>query len=419
MLFASHSQTTGSHAKPSPFAQNASLDLRFDRDEYLIKKMRTDRDGFGQHFLRSSAAIKQVSNSQFKQLDVDQPRIIQSEAIHTEPDELGLVDPINMSAIINGVVDITPYAGTHLGLFNDGITIASRGALHNNALTMVGDCLANDVFAIQALIKKGTSPSARIHIGGWNNEVHYYANAYTSGFQNVQRFSNSFAAADPEDMELIPLGDNYYILRAKFTASRDYTNISAHVGPHSAIAGETVHLIALDVKISSAYSSFTSGLRSSDRIQLNSDQHDLNFTEGAMFWKGKILEQSNLFPRLALLGKNWNEGIQFLLNMTNNTANISLRSGAASVASDAIPISQEYTTYGVTWRPDGTTRIKVGSKAVKNQSTYLPPNAINNLYINCAASSSETVAALCKRFVGFSTALTDDEFDQRFAEIAA
>lgn len=360
---------------------------------------------------RSSAAYAELLDGSYLEHPVNAARIVSGIGYKHELASTGQINPIAMSALSAGSTTITPYVGTHLGEFNDAITIAGNGTSSQRALIYGINLVNGEIYTLQALVRKGTSGRFRATFrSGADSSLlgEFGSLAQTTSFCGI--FS---------DIHEIDLGDDYVLIQAKFTSSVDDANASLGIGPDTEQVGENIYLIGLDCKQESAFTSMSNGARTADQMLVLGDDSGLNLDAGALFWRGKLGQQSVTgTPRILMLGENNDNSLYLYRSASTNKILMISRSGGVEQFRIEAPDTTDF-TFGVTYRLDGSAYARIGGNPAIDLAGYVPPVAAANLYIGSSNSASETINGVTERVVGFAEELTNAEFDSVFAELAA
>lgn len=413
------------------FTAGASLDLNFQSDKYLLNNSQTTKAAIDALHSRPSIANDflpnellpsgHLSSGDYAQYPLASARIT-SHGFLCEEAAIGLVDPFDLSPYQTNNCIVTDHAGTHLGLFNNAKTIASTGAAYGRHRPVVSNVANGDVLSACFWYQGGTSGRQRFHING------------TTGAGNPQMEIGGLLGTLPSaasvtsfgdltDVEVFNLGDNYYLARAKFTATADITNFGWGLSHDSAVVGENIHLLGQDIKASNVYTTPSYGARAEDNLIIPTSAAILDLAEGFAFIKwteqDNDFDQGNAPHLLQIGGASSGEGIgvlrenltgRILLQITENA----VLQGEATASKVDIGSTN---TIGLTWG-SGSARFVING-IYQDDHSVMSPSGYAGVSIGCDLAGGAVCNTLLHRAVIGQTKLSDDDFSAIYNKISA
>lgn len=380
------------------FIAGSSLDLNFQRGKYLVDNQLKSSAEIDAYHTRSSAAYAELLDGDYAEYATNAARIISQSGYQHEA------------------------AGTNLATFNPQANSLSGGVAADEVTTGISDVFGgNDAIRLTMDAQPDTGENYLFRIFST-----YTAEIVTGSFFAKLISNTGVTALTPDYGDggsagniLSQLVQNEWVRIAcdagTYSASnKQWFDLSASSGTGRLV----VELCGFQVEEGLAITSPSDGARPADAMLIPAIANGLNFTEGALFWKGRMDEYADgRFPRAFSLGTGWDDVISAIRNNGADTKSLYTRAGGVTGFGKTVTNDDEFTV-GITWRSDGSIAWALGDKSGTNPSAHVASATIPDLYIAYNGSSVAALNGKTERVVGFSKALSDDEFNQVFVEIA-
>ena len=407
----------------SNFAPGTITDLRFDIGRYRLGGGTVPASAIDAYHTRSSARWAERSDAAWQEFATNAAAILPGRGYDSREGYTVLnTSPLNPGSMwsVEGGGTIAPISGAYLG-FSDAAVFASAGQMFHRARSVIpNNTIVNGgVYAVRAIYAAGTSPNARVRLravsAAQDIQVQGPVGALVAAIQSAGTVSN---------LENISHGGGVYECRFIATVNVSSNVWSLEVGPHSAVAGETVIIVAAQIVQRGYQMPFGTGTVAADTMVVPAAAAGMAVNPAAsgltMFWRGRDFPYTTANPRMAEVRVDPENRLSFLRNASSSASVTFGSRGSIPASSNTIADAPHGTemTMLATWRTDGTTWIKIGPNAAQTGTgRTMAVGTLSSIGVGCHGGGANCSNSITRRFGLLPYSLSDADALALFNQI--
>lgn len=330
---------------------------------------------------------------------------------------------LNPQSISDSGATSSAEPGTFLG-FSSAARVASAGSAWHRKRDDLSSALASgSSYGFSFIYAEGTSPNAAFIIRNSTTDQHCYLSGAHGALTNTTADCGTIT-----DVDMTEVAAGVWLVEGVFNCTTVGAAWSAGVGPHSTVVGEDIVLVAQQVADKPFPMPFVSGGTANERLEIPAADTgmavDLMTTGVTVFWRGRIGETDANYRAAFEHLIDGSNRFYFQRNGTNNRLEVVAQrvAGYLTLASSASLVSvleAGEVVFGVTLRPDGSTRAVAADSGFVNMVGQTLPSGVATWDSIGSFNGSPSANGTTRRVLTIPKAVSDAEFDALHARIAA